>query len=304
MAISNITKVIPTAPPAPSRSDPATFPALADTFVEYIEVMDGHYNDLKTEYNTFAGEANTLATQVNTNAATATTQAGIATTKASEAATSAASVNAANIIHKTGSGLPNEFGSLLVNGLTSTDATKALTAAQGKVLQDSTLKLTGDQTIGGVKTFSSNPISSAAQGEAVNALTRKDYVDTKAPLESPALAGTPTAPTPATATNSTQVATTEFVKNAGLGWGQTWQDVKASRQPATYYTNSSGKPIFIAIGLNVIVGNAPMAVNIDGLLFYIVVSAYDMSFSLVIPSGSVYQVVGNIELIRTWLELR
>jgi len=35
------------------------------------------------------------------------------------------------------------------------------------------------QTIGGVKTFSSNPISTAIQLNAVNALTRKDYVDTQ-----------------------------------------------------------------------------------------------------------------------------
>ena len=36
-----------------------------------------------------------------------------------------------------------------------------------------------------------------------------------APLESPALTGTPTAPTPATGTNNTQIATTAFVKNQG-----------------------------------------------------------------------------------------
>lgn len=42
---------------------------------------------------------------------------------------------------------------------------------------DNTVKLTGNQSIAGVKTFSSNPISSATQSTAVNALTRKDYVD-------------------------------------------------------------------------------------------------------------------------------
>lgn len=36
---------------------------------------------------------------------------------------------------------------------------------------------TGDETIAGVKTFSSNPISSATQSTAAKALTRKDYVD-------------------------------------------------------------------------------------------------------------------------------
>lgn len=39
------------------------------------------------------------------------------------------------------------------------------------------VQLTGNQTIAGIKTFSSNPISTATQDTAVNALTRKDYVD-------------------------------------------------------------------------------------------------------------------------------
>ena len=71
------------------------------------------------------------------------------------------------------------ISSVLVNSLTSTDTSKALTAAQGKALQDTTVKLTGNQTVAGVKTFSSSPI----------------------------------APTPSVNTNNTQVATTAFVRN-------------------------------------------------------------------------------------------
>src|SRR4029077_7463449 len=51
----------------------------------------------------------------------------------------------------------------------------------------------------------------------------KVYVDSadalKAPLASPTLTGTPTAPTAATATNTTQIATTAFVKAQGYGTG-------------------------------------------------------------------------------------
>jgi hypothetical protein len=47
---------------------------------------------------------------------------------------------------------------------------------------------------------------SAAQGKALN--------DAKAPLVSPALTGTPTAPTAAAGTNTTQLATTAFVQAA------------------------------------------------------------------------------------------
>lgn len=47
-------------------------------------------------------------------------------------------------------------------------------------------------------------------------LTNKTYVDLKAPLASPALTGTPTAPTATGGTNTTQIATTAFVQ-AALG---------------------------------------------------------------------------------------
>lgn len=87
-----------------------------------------------------------------------------------------------------------------------------------EALNAAAVKITGDQTIAGVKTFSSNPISSAAQGTGGSHLTRKDYVDgalaLKAPLASPALTGTPTAPTATAGTNTTQIATTAFVQAA------------------------------------------------------------------------------------------
>ena len=67
------------------------------------------------------------------------------------------------------------ISSVLVNSLTSTDTSKALTAAQGKALQDTTVKLTGNQTVAGVKTFSSSPVipTPTAGNQAAN----KAYVD-------------------------------------------------------------------------------------------------------------------------------
>ena len=52
----------------------------------------------------------------------------------------------------------------------------------------------------------------AATPKAVKSI--KDLADTKAPIESPNLTGTPTAPTAAQGTNSTQIANTAFVKAA------------------------------------------------------------------------------------------
>lgn len=56
----------------------------------------------------------------------------------------------------------------------------AHTHAMGEItdLDPTTLMRTiGDQTVGGTKTFSVNPISTAEQSAAENALTRRDYVD-------------------------------------------------------------------------------------------------------------------------------
>ena len=55
----------------------------------------------------------------------------------------------------------------------------------------------------------------------------------KAPLASPVLTGTPTAPTPATADNSTKIATTAFVQAvvADLGGGGRGSIVVSAEQP-------------------------------------------------------------------------
>jgi hypothetical protein len=68
---------------------------------------------------------------------------------------------------------------------------------------------------------------------------RKGQVDTllaeKAPLASPALTGTPTAPTAAPATNTTQIATTAFVQEALSGAGM------GDMSKAVYDSTNNGK---------------------------------------------------------------
>ncbi|MCT7405613.1 phage tail protein, partial [Aliarcobacter cryaerophilus] len=57
------------------------------------------------------------------------------------------------------------------------DAVELNEAINKKQFDDNAVKLSGNQTIAGVKTFSFNPITTASQGAGINALTRKDYVD-------------------------------------------------------------------------------------------------------------------------------
>ena len=94
------------------------------------------------------------------------------------------------------------------------------------------------QTIGGAKTFSTVPKSSQDASGSTD-LVRKSQLDTllaaKAPLASPALTGTPTAPTAAAATNTTQIATTAFVQAALSGAGA------GDMSKAVYDTTNNGK---------------------------------------------------------------
>ena len=98
--------------------------------------------------------------------------------------------------------------------------------------------LTNAQTIAGAKTFSTAPRSSQDASGSTD-LVRKSQLDTlltaKAPLASPGFTGTPTAPTAAPATNTTQIATTAFVQDAlaGVGAGDMLKSV--------YDTSNNGK---------------------------------------------------------------
>lgn len=111
------------------------------------------------------------------------------------------------------------------------------------------LQLSGG-TMTGPIAMGANKITGLADGSDNTDAVTKQQLDLKAPLASPALTGTPTAPTAAVATDTTQVATTEFVKDASLGWGQAPQDVTGSRVGGASYQNLTGKPIFVNVLVN------------------------------------------------------
>lgn len=87
----------------------------------------------------------------------------------------------------------------------------------------------------------------------------------------------------------------------GLGFGQTWQNVTASRSAnGTSYTNSTGKPIMVSIqgaatsGFNIVIGGVTImnfSNNIQSTVSFIVPNG--TSYSANIPAG-----------INNWSELR
>lgn len=115
-------------------------------------------------------------------------------------------------------------------------------------------------------------------------LTSHQDISGKANLASPAFSGTPTAPTAATGTNNTQIATTAFVQNAtnGLGWilvaavdspGQTAVSIpiaslvgKAFLKIVIYNSGSSNRSESLAVGFSTTAAGAVTGNNFTFVL--------------------------------------
>jgi hypothetical protein len=111
-------------------------------------------------------------------------------------------------------------------------------------------------------------------------------------------------------TGSTAAVTQAMLATAVLPLGvvQTWQDVTSSRAKNTTYTNSTGRPIFIAVAIS---SNsvANISFSINGVLvveFYIPVTAANATtpITYVIPAGATYGFNNGPANIATWFELR
>ena len=136
--------------------------------------------------------------------------------------------------------------------------------------------LTGAETVAGVKTFSSSPV----------------------------------VPTPASTDNSTKAASTAYARAIDLGVDQTWQDVKTTpgRVAGTTYTNSTGKPIQVAItctgtqsqNATLVVGG----VNVMQTGIGTSNVAWLGNVSGVVPIGATYSLVVVGATLSLWTELR
>lgn len=143
---------------------------------------------------------------------------------------------------------------------------------------------TGDETIAGVKTFTSSPIVPTPTTDMQ--VATKLYVDTNSGIS---------------------LAT---ANSYDLGVGQTWQDVTASRATGTTYTNSTGKPISISLWVTGTVGGYyTLAININSIRTYYNndyanASGYIIGATIIIPYGATYSVSGDNTALTKWWELR
>lgn len=93
---------------------------------------------------------------------------------------------------------------------------------------------------------------------------------------------------------------------SGLGGGQTWSVVTASRAKGTTYTNSTGRPILCTVICGAAANRPGCYVYIDGSIVMGNISIYHYSecVTFVVPRGSTYRVDGGGGLvINSWAEL-
>ena len=89
----------------------------------------------------------------------------------------------------------------------------------------------------------------------------------------------------------------------GIGDGQTWQLFTGSRAINTNYTNSTGKPIMVAINFST--GTSGL-ILVDGVFAGIGASTAGEAtggLNTIVPNGSVYRYVGGAAVLD-WSELR
>ena len=117
-------------------------------------------------------------------------------------------------------------------------------------------------------------------------------------LAAPAVAGTNTATLP--------VATGELSMLGGTG--QTWQNVSASRASNTTYTNTSGKPIYVAVAMTSSASTQPIFAVAGGITFYgnsTTTAGTISSIEFIVPVGGTYLVnITSFSAISSWAELR
>jgi hypothetical protein len=141
---------------------------------------------------------------------------------------------------------------------------------------DSTnVKLSGNQTIDGVKTFTSFPVTPSNNPTSNYQVANKKYVD----------------------------------DNKGLGYGQTWQNVTSSRSFGVNYTNNTNKPIFVSCIGGTSASGGNLQIFVDGVLVSMnqheAPGYYDsLEVSTIVPPNSSYKITNNAMSNITWSELR
>lgn len=178
----------------------------------------------------------------------------------------------------------------IVDNLTTNDSAKALSAAQGRALQDNKLEANKVGAANGVASLDANtkvPVAQLpnASTTAIGAVQLNDTL------------------TSVSTSQALTAAQGKVLNDKMLGVGQTWQDVTGSRAAGITYTNDTQKPIMVIVTRNVAQNfTAYFTVNGIDLIWSHAGNSVGIAdaFSIIIPVGSTYK----CNTFSTWAELR
>lgn len=201
--------------------------------------------------------------------------------------------------------------------------------------------LTGNQTVAGIKTFSSTPVvpddsftfaklqdiatarflgrTTAGSGD-VEELTASGIFTAIKQAATDSATGVVELSTDAEAqagTDATRAVTPDNLGATVIGIGQTWQNVIGSRLAATNYTNDTGRPIMVCVSAGSVfsAGSATMTMTVGGVVVAststnesngAIFQSRITLINAIVPNGAVYRVDGvtGALTIAHWTELR
>jgi len=90
-----------------------------------------------------------------------------------------------------------------------------------------------------------------------------------------------------------------------LGVNQTWQNVTGSRATGTTYTNTTGRPIFVAVTYS---GIGQTTTEVSGINIFTNGNStgYNNAHCVLVPTGATYRMIlaSGSQALNIWTELR
>lgn len=304
-------------PAAPSRNNPDTFPADADAMMAYFAPFVAGLNSLVSGLNALSAQLLAAAAAADASASgasTAQTGAQGAASTASAAAAAAAAARDATLAAydsfddrylgaKSAPPTLDNDGAALVAGALYFDRTS-----------EKMRLWTGSAWVAAYVSAEGLLVAASNLSDLTNAATARTNLGlgilaTKSPDNyklSDALWTGGTSTTQGMPAPAQVAAAVRALAPPGVGEGQTWQNVAASRSIGTAYQNTTGRPIaLLLLGTNS--GSGTVQVSDDGVTFVAVAKIGGPNYlpaSLIIPTGHYYKVVGTTIDSGMWCELR
>lgn len=155
----------------------------------------------------------------------------------------------------------------------------------------------GTLAYGNLKIGGTNVTASAAELSNMAGVTSTPYSSTNLATQAQAEAGTDNT------TLMTPLRTEQHMVANDLGWGQTWQNVLASRVGGTSYQNTTSRPIMVNMVVDTASKNVQVSSDNATWITIGITGSSKATFSFVVPVSWYYR-LDTTATINAWAELR